>query len=340
MPFMLNDYLKQCLVFSPLYGVEGKLFTHLPMALQALDRMGADERRLRDFMHAASKQLKVKTPWEPVEMSEWRRHLGQTAYYAGYEVFFAEWIRREGLEAVLLQAMPVLLPGVGSAAFHALIRLAYALESEFEAEIAAALASWAVTFEPLHTTAATRPALSTMTSLSQIMQACRQSVDLVMPELTQSFIVDRMRAASALDGFGELAAAAEAVQPSLRDIAECSLAIYRNNYNFTALHMVTATHAARVLSEKLPSIMPLLMQHLLPAWLAAWVSIKRPAVNLVLAHEKSQEAASWPALIACANQAEDVHDIKLSYSAWREYQHYGFEGYALACAQVLREQVC
>jgi hypothetical protein len=69
----------------------------------------------------------------------------------------------------------------------------------------------------------------------------------------------------------------------------------------------------------------------LPAWLAAWVSIHRPAVDLRLTYDADEAAQTWPALLACAIGADDEHDIKIVYSAWCEFQHYGFAGYALLC---------
>jgi Questin oxidase-like len=336
---MLKQLLTDSLRFAPLYGSQGKLFTHLPMALFALERMGASDERLVEFARKAAAKLVLKQPCESLGQAQWRLHLGQARYYAGYEALFADWMAREGLLAVLQQALPVLMPGVGSAAFHALIRLAYALQSRHETEIVAALASWAATFETLHVFEETALRNDEI-SIVEVMHAARKRADLCMPENKHDFIVQRMRVASSLSAFGELVSAAKACKPSLRDMAESSLAIYRDSYNFTALHMLTATHAARVLCEYVPSMQSLLMQYLLPAWLAAWVAIERPPIELRLAYETDDVATNWMKLLDSGVNAEDEHDIKITFSAWQEYLHYGFAGYAKACAHVMRERVC
>ena len=45
--------------FSAKFG--GGMFNHLPMALLALDRLGADEARLREFAAMYSRKLRPKT---------------------------------------------------------------------------------------------------------------------------------------------------------------------------------------------------------------------------------------------------------------------------------------
>ncbi len=337
---MLSSLLTDTLRFDPFYGSQGQLFMHLPMALQALARMGANDERLAAFAKANSAKLELKQPCEAVLQSEWQVHLGQARYYAGYESLFVSWIARDGLHAVLLQTLPVLIPGVASAAFHALIRLSYALQAQHVPEIAAALASWACAFELLDAFDEPAAQHDASRSLADVMQAARQEPSLAMPQVKLGFIAQRMFTASSLEGLGALVSAARNAKPSLRDVAACSLAVYRDSINFTALHMVTATHAARVLCEQVPSIKPLLMPHLLPAWLAAWVSIDRPAVDLRLTYEANEAAQPWPALLACAINADDEHDIKIVYSAWCEQLHYGFAGYALACTQVMQEHAC
>ena len=54
--------------------------------------------------------------------------------------FFQGRIREAGFDAVLHDWVPVLMPGLAASAFHALIRLAYAIDSGIEDEIACALA--------------------------------------------------------------------------------------------------------------------------------------------------------------------------------------------------------
>src|SRR5436305_14270079 len=84
--------------FSATFG--GGLFNHLPMALVALDRLGADETRLRAFFTSYATHLNPKSDAE-IELTETMRGQGAA------------------------DVVPQLSAGVASQAFHGLIRVAY-----------------------------------------------------------------------------------------------------------------------------------------------------------------------------------------------------------------------
>ena len=95
--------------FSASYA--GGFFNHLPMALVALDRLGADEARLREFTATYSKQLRPKSAKEIALREQFRE-------------------------------IPTIEEGVESQAFHCLIRLAYAVDSGVAEEIPDAMSAW------------------------------------------------------------------------------------------------------------------------------------------------------------------------------------------------------
>jgi hypothetical protein len=119
--------------FSAFY--RGYLANHLPMALVALDQMGADDARLARF-----EREYVTTHLEPIG--------NHPAFQAAVGELAAH-IAKEGRDAVLRLEFDRLAAGVGSGAFHGAIRTAYALESGSEREMAHALAYWSLAFEPL-----------------------------------------------------------------------------------------------------------------------------------------------------------------------------------------------
>jgi len=123
---------------------QGGLSNHLPMALLALQRLGAGPERLREF--AATYQARLRPapaaePWPPGDA--WAARLGQSQAWAPYRDLFTQWLDHEPAAAVLRQALPVLMPGCGAAAFHGLIRTAAAVQAAHRRELADALAYWA-----------------------------------------------------------------------------------------------------------------------------------------------------------------------------------------------------
>ena len=100
---------------------------HLPMALVALDRLGASDARLAEFSERYSRSL------VPVraEVQTVRERYGA-----------------DSDDDVVARHLPRFVPGIGSAAFHCVIRLAYAIEARHGGQVAAALAYWEMADEP------------------------------------------------------------------------------------------------------------------------------------------------------------------------------------------------
>src|SRR3954471_22946322 len=71
---MISNACRSLLVesqrFATSYG--SGLFNHLPMALLALDRLGGDEARLRQFGTFYEKRLHSKSPGDPLPNDDWR----------------------------------------------------------------------------------------------------------------------------------------------------------------------------------------------------------------------------------------------------------------------------
>ncbi|MFA6262587.1 MAG: questin oxidase family protein, partial [Bacteroidia bacterium] len=104
------------------------LSNHLPMALLALRRLGADGARLEAFAARYAKRLEpapAAVAWPAGD--GWPERLGEREAWPAYRSLFGEWLAHESADTVLQQALPVLAPGCGAAAFHGLIRTAYAV---------------------------------------------------------------------------------------------------------------------------------------------------------------------------------------------------------------------
>lgn len=292
---------------------------HLPMALIALANMGADEARLKAYFDwwALNVALPREGPETPIAFADWRAALGQgAAFHPLAEALKAEiWAR--GAEAVVAEVAPALLAGPGTLAFHAIIRLAYGLDAGHDGEVAAGLASWIATFRDLDLRTAERPAAA---SPKAGLDAVASAVGGRSP--MPGSITGAMAAVSADSAFRVALTGAPAGEPDvLRALAQASLRLYWQVPNFTVIHMITATHAARVLFERLPGLAtPAAGEALWGAWLAAYATVGAPAFE---DRPPTGPARTWPEIFAAAVASDDDHVIKLTYSCAREGQAYG-----------------
>ncbi|MBS0409320.1 MAG: DUF4243 domain-containing protein [Proteobacteria bacterium] len=292
---------------------------HLPMALVALAHMGAGEARLKAYFDwwEVNVALPREGPEAPIAFANWRGALGNgAAFHPLAEAIRAE-IAARGTDAVIADLAPTLLEGPGTLAFHALIRLAYGLDAGHDGEVAAAMAAWVATFRDLDLRTGDRPAAS---SAKDGLDAVAAAVGGRAP--MPGSITGAMAAVAKDEAFRAALSGAPAVDGDLLGLlARASLRLYGQFPNFTVIHMITATHAARVLFERVPALVtPAAAEALWGAWLAAYATVGAPAFE-----DRAPEGAAldWPALFAAAVAGDDDHVIKLTYSCWREAGAHG-----------------
>lgn len=127
------------------------LANHLPMALVALDRLGAAPARLeqwRQTYRAANGLIPVPSAVAPIGATDFEGALGDRAREADWRTFFAGEVARLGADGAIRLYLPRLVQGVAASAMHPLMRLAYGLIAADDDEIAVALAYWATTLAP------------------------------------------------------------------------------------------------------------------------------------------------------------------------------------------------
>jgi hypothetical protein len=280
-----RDLLIDAQRFSAKYG--GGFFNHLPMALLALDKLGADEARLRAFVASYAPHLRLKSDAE--------RALTE----------------RRGLAEVL----PELSDGIASQAFHGLIRVAYAVESGVDEEIPDALGAWKFGYSALPDTGEERFA-----TFGDAFAAIAD--DERLPRTLEGRSIDgRIARVIALPAFAEYGVA----NVDLREVALLSARVFVAGGDFTALHMVTACHAMRLLG---PFLAPRALHVFARAILAAYVTIGRPSpaasADVALPDDATLAARVLP--------SDDEHDLKLVYSALREEAEYGSRWHRLGAA--------
>ncbi|HEX5130153.1 MAG TPA: questin oxidase family protein, partial [Usitatibacter sp.] len=134
------------------YGAiyRGGLASHHPMAITALDAMGASEADMDAFEARYLPQLEaMPSAVVTIQDGDEAAHLGSTRAFPEWLVYFQSAIAREGGDTVLRRWVDRLIPAVASGAFHGAIRTAFAIESGAREELAHGLAYWASSYATL-----------------------------------------------------------------------------------------------------------------------------------------------------------------------------------------------
>lgn len=291
---------------------ERNLANHLPMTLIALDGLGASDAQIVAFAARYEKKL------GPVPAATGETRLGRPEDYGSWVVFFDAELTRDGVEKTAGLWASRLMPGVGSFAFHGLIRVAYALEGGDAAEMARALASWAASYAEL---GALPPASASTAPPLEALAALKTDGTITRRRYAGRRIADRMASAAADPETARIIAAAG--KADIASLAEAMLAAYAATGDFTVLHGLTACHAFRALRPLLDDS-ALGERFLWQALVCAYLSAGGPTAGSPL---NGDESLSWEEIRRRAAVATDEHDIKLAYAAWREWQHYGDDCY-------------
>ena len=313
----------------------GGLANHLPMALLALHRLGAGELRLQEFAATYASRLapaRAAVSWPGGDA--WRSRLGDADAWPAYRHLFAQWLDNEGAGAVLNQALPPLMAGCGAAAFHGLIRTAYAVQAAQRGELADALAYWACRWLDLgaadaggrKSSAAARKA----GSVADVSVLLAQLPVLKDPEAAGRLIVDGMQAASRLPGFLPTVARLRVGDDTLALLARAAARLYAASGDFTVLHLVTSAHAMRRLMPFIEDPAPSLSAY----WRAFAAGCTSTGIDL-LAATTPPPLQPWSALVAHALASSDEHAIKLVDSCREEEKAYGGDDWRVAASRLL-----
>jgi hypothetical protein len=281
--------------YSSNFGSEAfPLSDHLPMTVVALAEMGATPERIETWAewYAATNALRPADAEERGRRGLWYHRISV-----------------EGSEAVLAAVLPELAGGIGAAAFHAAIRAAYAVERDDEAELASALESWEREYLDLP-----GPAVTRTVELSEALRVLGRSKIHVG---SHGMIYTQMLSASAQAEFHTIAE----LVPSSSDIDAMAIAAavaFAQSGDFTALHVMTGTHAMRTLSSffvDAEAAMPAFWRaYAAAALVAGTVPSLEPNTLIKL---RSEAPADWEPLLAQAIAQDDEHVIKATYTAWR-----------------------
>ena len=307
----------------------GELASHLPMALVALERLGASPDQIDAFRAHYVKRLEPRRPDLGLKLTgqNWHEYLGQNKYHSEYVQYFKTCLGQTGLKQTLETHLPKLFCGVGGGAFHGLIRLGYALDSRNNEEVYEALAYWAVSSLDL--------------GASQLSGKPMKNPAAIFAELSEEFpgfrpdapnIARRMEIICQLPRFREICSQLDTVAASYQELAPLVLNLFAQTQDFTALHAVTSLHACRIVYEHAPKIDSLANRlNLFVALAAAYVSIRAPQIKPI----EVSPPVTWDSVIAAATLSLDDHIPKIVFSCREEYSHSGNPIYLEAAKRYL-----
>lgn len=308
-------------------GIYGKgLASHHPMAIAALDAMGATDADMDRFEARYLRNLEVMPDAVVViQDGDEAAHLGSPRALPEWLVYFRSAIARDGADAVLRRWVDRLIPAIAAGAFHGAIRTAFAIESEAEDELAHGLAYWASAY----TTLPAAPEPSGTRSPHEVLVAIASDPARAGKRMPGAGIISRATAAARLPEFSGYVASLDPDQLALDSIADAALRAYAASGDFALLHGVTGVHAFRLLGPY-ASDSGAALQDLWPAFVATYIGTGSPQVEGF--GIEGDDSLDWPAIHARAVKREDEHDIKLAYSCWREWQHRGGDLYRRAAS--------
>jgi hypothetical protein len=307
---------------DPEFG--GGLTNHQSMALVALAELGADGPALRKFARRYDRHLEpMRARGAAVAYAEIDRVLGERTALLGLVDALAQELRTRGRDDVLREVLPKLWPSVGAAAYHGVIRTAYAVRrSADDLELAHALAYWATHATPL------RPLPRTHGAARDVAAVVAGALAREELRVDRGGLIDhRMREAATKPGFDDVVAALAIDDETPAALAAAALRLYLGTGDFTTLHGVTGTHAVRVLAPWTRD------EDVVARWHWQWLlSAALTVRDAKLADANDGGAPDWPELLAIATLRHDDHDVKLVDTCREQHEALATPGYRAAAA--------
>jgi hypothetical protein len=214
-----------------------------------------------------------------------------------------------------------------------LIRTACGIEADDDEEIAFALAYWQAAWLDLGEPPPAGQGTADLTDVLEAYGRHLRSSGLV-PAGRAIFV--RMQSAARDPAFAMFADSGRVDAESLPDLAALARRAFAQTLDFTALHLVTSTHALRVLTPWIADRASANWFHW-RAMLAGYAAMGARPISVQ--PRTPADPGQWDEVAALAIATGDDHAIKLAYSAKCEAEAYGcdaaYRGMAAAYARKL-----
>jgi Questin oxidase-like len=290
------------------------LTNHLPMALVAKAGLGATREELERFAAKYRRRL-VPTSEQKSRLTRftWRDAIGVHDAYVDLSEYFTREITEHGVEETLREHLGDLVDGISGAAFHGVIRLAYALDVASPARVAAGLAylaSTAMFLGPLDVGTATSDDPETL--LREL------ALDATRPDDSVGNISARMRWVADRPAFTTVAASLSIDPATEARLSDAALRLYASTNDFTALHGVTGLEAISRLRPFVSDV-ERLDRAAFQALAAAYLSIGAPDIWSSMRLSEMADATTWEETEVATRAAysDDEHVSKIVFTSRR-----------------------
>jgi hypothetical protein len=302
---------------------------HCPMALVALEKMGASDQRLQDFYDFWSQNFRLPRDQasQQKRIQSWTESLGCREDFHALQEYFRLEISLRSAQSVVVDVLNSGAFAPATGAFHALIRLAYGLEIVHVGEIAAGLAFFVCANLPMAQSQALLPRSGSSEKLSVTQRLSLFHHQFKGECFNADSITARLKLVANDPKFWRTQAQIEQVlvtDTMLDEMAIAAIRLYIQTKNFTVLHMVTSVAALRTLITLVPTLNHVqIIESFWLAFCAAYVSVGAPelmqedVVPLDAEYELDAEEI-WQKYRNLALNSNDDHMIKLTFTCWVE----------------------
>jgi hypothetical protein len=329
---MLNELLKQTRQYQPTFDNQmgGRFSNHLPMALIALERMGASDEQLQNFYNGHNKHLEKHIDnGLRINKENFNQHIGDHDSSYAYLLFFENEINNNSIETVLATYLPMLSSGIAAHLLHGLIRSAYGYEAQSTSEVAAGLAYLASHYLPIEKIKGE----ATSNQVNEVLNNIHNNKQLQAVTFSSGSFPQAFAKLAKLSAFNEMIATLKIDNSSVQQLAETALKLLQEGDDLISLHLVTSTQALRTLLPLLKKEdQEKLIRYYWQAFAAIYIKLGMPEIN---SDDKSNASElSWDEIKKLACQNSDAHVIKLTYSCFLHAQTYSDERFKdVAAAQ-------
>jgi hypothetical protein len=297
---------------------------HCPMALIALARMGATSIQLERFFERWTSEHGIKKHELAQELAfpsdyNWTTSLNQLPDFTRLSHWFLQRLQRESIHSVLGEVFQRVPFAPATSAFHSIIRLGYGLEQNYPSEVAAGLSSYVVGHLALPLPdESTVYAASVESGLSQLRSTFSGS------SWSSAMITERLRKIAHDIRFRSVLLRAPQYSANPKqfqiDLSVQAVRLYLTTKDFTILHMVTGTYAAKLIESKLEDHrLAWMIDSVWSAYCAAYVSVGAPDLNETQSFQGFDQKPNWAPLFEAVLESDNDHQVKMIYTCWHEF---------------------
>ncbi|MDB5934724.1 MAG: hypothetical protein JWQ01_2068 [Massilia sp.] len=306
-----HDVLNRLLDENARFALDAKGTTnHLPMVLVALARMGATPARLQEHFDfwVETYAIEEVNPELSLSAENWNIFVGVPEAFGSLQRYFSQWVASSDASTVIQSVLRKVPFAPATQAFHAIIRIAYGLESANASEIAAGLAAYVATNLSCEIDFSDRP------KAASVKEGLRLLSDRFCGSTwPHGSITGKLGAIASNQAFLDELRLPPMDSGFLDELARAAIDLYWQTSDFTVLHMVTGTYAARLLLAGVPAdLAEQFYPSLWTAMAAAYVSVGAPRERSL---ELPEQVMEWEDILALAIDSMDDHVIKMVYTS-------------------------